>query len=329
MSKTIVTTTSGPDRRDVIAGLAGSAFALASGAALGQSAAPKELRIGFQKNGILLIAKQQGVLEKRFAAQGTALKWVEFQFGPPLLEALNTGSIDYGPTGDAPPIFAQAAKANLLYVATQEAAGSGAAILVPPNSPIRTLEELKGKKIAFAKASRARNLTIAAIEKAGIGYDGFTPVDLPPADARAAFERGSVEAWAIWDPFFAIAEDIPGARILALAKGIVSQNSYYLANRDFTGKHPEIVATINDELAKVARWAEGHRGEVAAVQAAATRLPVEPWKRAVDRADFVISPLNPHILDEQQRVADRFHKLGLIPKPISIRDIVWEWKPSA
>ncbi|AMJ59764.1 sulfonate ABC transporter substrate-binding protein [Bosea sp. PAMC 26642] len=318
------------DRRDFIAGLAGTSLAFASGAATAQSpAAPKELRIGFQKNGILLIAKQQGVLEKRFAAQGIAIKWVEFQFGPPLLEALNTGSIDYGPTGDAPPIFAQAAKANLLYVATQEAAGSGAAILLPPKSPIQTLADLKGKKIAFAKASSSHNLTIAAIEKAGLGYDEFTPVYLPPADARAAFERGSVDAWTIWDPFFAIAEQIPGVRILALAKGIVAQNAFYLANRDFTGKHPELVAAINDELAKVARWAEANRGEVASVQAAATGLPIEPWKRAVDRADFLIAPLNPRVLDEQQRVADRFHRLGLIPKAINVRDIVWEWKPTA
>ena len=318
------------DRRDFIANLAGTSLALASGAALAQSgAAPKELRIGFQKNGILLIAKQQGVLEKRFAAQGIAIKWVEFQFGPPLLEALNVGSIDYGPTGDAPPIFAQAAKANLLYVATQEAAGSGAAILLPPKSPIQTLADLKGKKIAFAKASSSHNLTIAAIEKAGIGPEEFTPVYLPPADARAAFERGSVDAWTIWDPFFAIAEDIPGVRVLALAKGIVSQNSFYLANRDFTAKNPAIVATINDELAKVARWAEANRGEVAAVQAAATGLPIGPWTRSVERSDFVIAPLNPRVLDEQQRVADRFHRLGLIPKPINVRDIVWDWKPTA
>lgn len=318
------------NRRDFLAGAAGTSLALAATGAASQSGgALKELRIGFQKNGVLLIAKQQGLLEKRFEAQGIAIKWVEFQFGPPLLEALNVGSIDYGPTGDAPPVFAQAAKANLLYVAVQEAAGSGSAILVPPNSPIQTLADLKGRKIAFAKGSSSHNLTIAAIEKAGLGYGEFTPVYLPPADARAAFERGSLDAWTIWDPFFAIAEDIPGVRILSLSRGIVAQNSYFLANREFTGKHPAIVAAINDELAKVARWAEANRSEVAAVQAAATGLPLEPWKRAVERAEFRIAPLSERVLDEQQRVADRFHRLGLIPRPINVRDIVWEWKPTA
>ncbi len=313
------------DRRQFI--LSATALTVAT-PALAQAAAPKELRIGFQKGGILLIAKQQGVLEKHFARQGLTIKWVEFQFGPPLLEALNVGSIDYGPTGDAPPIFAQAARANLLYVATQEAAGSGAAILLPPGSPIQSLQDLKGKKIAFAKASSSHNLTIAAIEKAGLQPEDFTPVYLPPADARAAFERGSVDAWTIWDPFFALAEARPGVRILSLAKGIVAQNSYFLANREFTGKHPEIVAAINAELAKVAAWAEANRGEVASVLAAATGIDRETWRRAVDRTDYVISPLNDRVIEEQQRVADRFHRLGLIPQPIKVRDIVWTWKPT-
>ena len=314
------------DRRQVL--LSAAAFT-AAGPVLAQTQPLKELRIGFQKGGVLLIAKQQGVIEKRFASQGISIKWVEFQFGPPLLEALNVGSIDYGPTGDAPPIFAQAARANLLYVATQEAAGSGAAILLPPNSPIQTLQDLKGKKIAFAKASSSHNLTIAAIEKAGLQPTDFTPVYLPPADARAAFERGSVDAWTIWDPFFALAETRPGVRILSLAQGIVAQNSFFLANRDFTGRHPEIVTAINEELAKVATWAETHRADVAGVLSAATGIDVESWKRAVDRTEFVISPLNERVIEEQQRVADRFHRLGLIPNRISVRDIVWTWKPSA
>lgn len=319
------------NRREVLSllaatGLVGTSTGLA---AQTQQPLPKVLTIGFQKNGALLLAKQQGRLEKRFGPLGVEIKWVEFQFGPPLLEALNVGSIDYGPTGDAPPIFAQAAKANLLYVAAQEAAGSGSAILLPPNSPIQTLADLKGKKIGFAKASSSHNLTIAAIEKAGIAYTDFTPVYLTPADARAAFERGSLDAWTIWDPYFAVAEALPGVRILSLSKGIVNQNSYFLANKDFTTKYPALVAALNDELAKTTQWAETHRGEVAQAFAEATGLDLAAWKRAVDRTDFAITPLNERIIAEQQRVADRFFRLGLIPKEINVRDIVWTWTPGA
>jgi sulfonate transport system substrate-binding protein len=277
----------------------------------------------------LLIAKQQGVFEKAFAAKGVSIKWVEFSFGPPLLEALNTGAIDYGTTGDSPPIFAQAASANLVYVAAQEAAGSGAAILLPEGSTITSLADLKGKKVGFAKASSAHNLTIAALEKVGLSYSDITPVYLPPADAAAAFSRGSIDAWTIWDPFFAIAENQKGTKVLALAKGIVSQNSFFLANKDFTAKNPELVAAINTEVAKVARWAEANRGDVAKVLSEATGISIEWQKKAVERTEFAVSPLNERVIAEQQRVADRFHALGLIPKPIQVRDIVWIWTPAS
>ncbi len=277
----------------------------------------------------MLIAKQQGVFEKAFAAKGVSIKWVEFSFGPPLLEALNTGAIDYGTTGDSPPIFAQAASANLVYVAAQEAAGSGAAILLPEGSTITSLADLKGKKVGFAKASSAHNLTIAALEKVGLSYSDITPVYLPPADAAAAFSRGSIDAWTIWDPFFAIAENQKGTKVLALAKGIVSQNSFFLANKDFTAKNPELVAAINTEVAKVARWAEANRGDVAKVLSEATGISIEWQKKAVERTEFAVSPLNERVIAEQQRVADRFHALGLIPKPIQVRDIVWIWTPAS
>jgi sulfonate transport system substrate-binding protein len=318
------------DRRSFITGAAGLGFALPQAAqAQTSSAAPRELRIGFQKSGVFLIAKAQGLLEKRFEPLGIAVKWTEFQFGPPLLEALNVGSIDYGPTGDAPPIFAQAARANLYYVAANETPGNGSAILVPANSPIQTLADLKGKRIGFARASSAHNLTIAAIEKAGLAPTDFTPVYLPPADARAAFERGSLDAWAIWDPYFAIAEKIPGARILSLSRGVVAQNSYILGNRGFTDKHPSVIATANEELAKVAVWAGNNRPEVAALLSQATGIDRESWTRAVDRTEFAVSPVSETAIAEQQRVADRFHRLGLIPRPVTIRDIVWRWTPNA
>jgi aliphatic sulfonates family ABC transporter substrate-binding protein len=292
-----------------------------------QATPPRELRIGFQKSGVFLIAKSQGLLEKRLNPLGIGVKWTEFQFGPPLLEALNVGAIDYGPTGDSPPIFAQAARANLYYVAVNETAGNGAAILVPANSPIRTLADLKGKRVGFARASSSHNLTIAAIEKAGLQPADFTPIYLPPADARAAFERGSLDAWTIWDPFFAIAEKIPGTRILTLSTGVVAQNSYILANRAFTDRHGSVIAIANEELAKVADWASANRPEVSRLLAEATGIDIDSWTRAVNRTEFGVAPVSDRAIEEQQRVADRFHRLGLIPRPINVREIVWKWTP--
>lgn len=297
--------------------------------ALAQGTALREVRIGFQKTGLLYIDRQRGLIESRFRQQNVAVRWVEFTFGPPLLEALSVGSIDYGTVGDAPPIFAQAAGANLLYVAAQEAAGSGSAILVPPGSALQRLEDLRGKRIGFARASSSHNLTIAALEKAGIGWNEITPVQLPPADARAAFERGSLDAWTIWDPFFAVAEARPGVRVLALARGITVQNSYFLANRDFTQRHPAAVAAINEELVRTSAWAEANRPEVARILSEASGIDLAAWERAVSRLEFTVGPVTPAVVEEQQRVADRFHRLSLIPRRIQVADIVWQWRPAA
>jgi NitT/TauT family transport system substrate-binding protein/sulfonate transport system substrate-binding protein len=310
------------DRRALLAALA--ALPLAPAPARRAVAAESGLvRIGYQKNGILVVAKQQGIIERRLEPLGQSVRWVEFSFGPPLLEALSLDGIDLGQTGDAPPIFAQAARSNLVYAAAQEAGGSGAGILLPKGSEIRSLAELKGKRVAFAKASSAHNFTIAALEKAGLTYKDIQPVYLAPADAAAAFTRGSVDAWTIWDPYFAIAEKGEGVRILTLATQVAAQNSFFLANRTFTQANPAVVSAVIDALAGVARWSRQNRGEVARLLSEGTGVELSAMERSVERTDYVVEPVSATVAAEQQRVADRFHALGLIPKPIAIRDLVW------
>ncbi len=316
-------------RRQVIRVGAATAVVLGLPMALWAAETPREFRIGYQKNGILLVAKQQGLIEKRLEPLGISVKWVEFSFGPPLLEALNIGSIDYGTTGDAPPIFAQAAKANLVYVAALPAAGSGAAILVKDGTAIHSLADLKGKRVGFAKASSAHNLTIAALDKAGLSYGDITPVYLPPADAAAAFAGGSIDAWTIWDPYFAIAEADKTTRVLALSTGITAQNSFFLANRGFVEKYPAVIGAVNDELAKATSWAKSNRETAAQLFSQATGVDLDAQRRTVARTEFVFSPVSEAVVSEQQAVADRFYKLGLIPNPISVHTIVWTWVPNS
>jgi sulfonate transport system substrate-binding protein len=183
--------------------------AIASGSiAMPAAGEDKTVRIGYQKTGILVVAKQQGTLEKRLAKDGVTVSWVQFPSGPPLLEALNAGRIDFGYTGDAPPIFAQAAGADLVYIAASPADGVGEALIVKPDSAVKTVAELKGKRIGLTKRSSAHNFLVAVLEKAGVRYDEVSPVFLAPADAAAAFANGSIDAWAIWDPFLAIANSV-------------------------------------------------------------------------------------------------------------------------
>jgi sulfonate transport system substrate-binding protein len=313
------------NRRDFLITASSSLTAALAGPAISAESL-KELRIGYQKIGALLIVKEQKVLEQRFEPLGVRVRWIEFAFGPPLLEALGAGAIDYGYTGDGPPIFAQAAHANLLYAGAIPARGYGQAILVPAASSIESISDLKGKKVAVAKASSAHNLVVAALESVNLPWSDITPVYLAPPEAAAAFVRGAVDAWSIWDPFLAIAELKQKARALPLDRSVSAQNSFFLVNGDFAAKHPDVAATINGAVATATTWADQHRDQVAAILSEASGVDLAAEQRSVNRAEFTFGPLNSDVLAQQQAVADRFQRLGLIPAPIRVRDIVWPWK---
>jgi sulfonate transport system substrate-binding protein len=309
-------------RRDFLKLSVGAASAAALSPQTPAEASVKEIRIGYQKTGVLVITRQQRILEKKFSARQIGIKWIEFTSGPPLLEAMSTGSVDLGSVGDTPPIFAQAANANVVYVAGSPIT-NGQGILVPANSGIKTIADLKGKRIGFTKGSSAHNVVISTLEKAGLTYADITPVYLTPPDAVPAFASGSIEAWAVWDPYFAIGEKRQNGRILVNAHEVAKTNSFYLANRDFANAHVRETREVIEGLAEAARWAENNRAEVAAALAAVTGVPLDVQTVAANRASFLIGPVTDDIVTTQQAVADRFHKLGLIPKPIAVRDAVW------
>jgi sulfonate transport system substrate-binding protein len=278
------------------------------------------LRIGFQKYGTLTLLKAKGDLEKRLAPQGITVKWTEFPAGPQLLEGLNVGSIDFGTVGEAPPIFAQAAGADLVYVANQPPAPSAEAIVVPKDSDIKSVTDLKGKKIALNKGSNVHFLLVKVLEKAGLKYADVQVVFLPPADARAAFERGAVDAWVIWDPFLAAAERQLSARVIADGRGSVANHQFYLAARPYADKHPEVVQAIIEELARLDAWADGRAKEVAQLLAPQIGLDLAITELAAGRFAYGIKPITAGVAAEQQKIADVFFELKLIPKAVRISD---------
>ena len=178
-----------PSRRRLLGAL--SAAALAAALPRPALAASDTLRIGYQKYGTLVLLKAQGALEKRLAPLGIQVKWAEFPGGPQLLEALNVGSVDFGTTGETPPIFAQAAGADLQYVAYEPAAPKGEAIVVAKDSPLKSVKDLKGKRVALNKGSNVHYLLVKALEKAGLKYEDVQtvfstrPTRAPPSSAAA------------------------------------------------------------------------------------------------------------------------------------------------
>ena len=283
--------------------------------------ASTEFHAGYQKAGLVGVAKEQGVFERRLKPLGVAVKWSEFEIGPQLMEALGTDAIDFGWVGDVPAIAAQSAGAKFVYVARMPWSAHG--MLVPEESPIRSVAEIRGKKVAVARNTTGESVLLKLLAKAGLAYGDIVPVFLSPTDASKALARGDVDVWVVHDPFFALAERVQKARAIATTKDIVNGNSVYVANFEFATKHPKILAAVMDEMTKVTRWAAQHRDEVAKANAAAIGMDLDAVRMATDRSDFVIGPVTPTIVAQLQQTADAFLKVGFISKPIAIRDAVW------
>lgn len=324
--KHAITHLSGQRRRRLLAagvalGAAGVAAALLPRLA---RAATRELRVGYQK-GALSIVRARGVLEQRLAPLGATVKWVEFSAGPVQLEALGAGSIDFGDVGEAPPIFSQAAGTPLVYVAATVPRPFVEAVLVPGDSAIKDVTSLKGKRVALNKGSNVHYFLVKLLEKHGLKYSDVSPVWLAPADARAAFERGAVDAWVIWEPYLAAAQQTLKARILADANGVVKNRAYYFSSRTFARDNADLIKVAIEELGKIDAWALAKPSEYAGELATILGLPKDVVEVAVKRYNFGTLPITQGILDEQQQIADTFLDLKLIPKKISLKEAAPPW----
>ncbi|WP_053366769.1 sulfonate ABC transporter substrate-binding protein [Bacillus sp. FJAT-27245] len=280
----------------------------------------KTIRIGYQKNGPLVILKSLGTLDETLEKKGIAVEWKEFQAGPALVEALNAGTIDFGRTGDSPPIFAQAAGAPFVYIAAGKPKFNGSAILVKKDSPIKTVEDLKGKTVGFAKGSSSHYLLIKGLEKAGLSYSDIEPAFLAPGDGRVAFEKGNIDAWVVWDPFTSAAEIGSGARMLVNGEGLTTDRDFFLASTTFAKEHPKIIDQILDEIKRSSEWANSHHEELVGMLAPILKIDEQSLEVAVKRRVYGVDEINGQIKREQQEIADTFFKLGIIPKEINVKD---------
>lgn len=304
-------------RRHVLTAAAAGASLAIAGPSWAQSAS-RVLRVGHQK-GWLSILKGRGTLEKRLAPLGVKVTWVEFNAGPVQLEALNVGSIDFGDVGEAPPIFAQAAGAPLVYAGATVPRPKLEAIIVPKGSPIKTVADLKGKRVAYNKGSNVQYFLVKLLEKHGLKYGDVQSIFLPPPDARAAFEKGAIDAWIIWDPFLASAQKTLDAQLLADATGIVNNRGYYFTSREFATKNVDVLKIAIEEINAIDTWAS--KNKLAAAQELSKVLGLDQsiTELYINRSAFGTAAVNGDILAEQQQIADTFFELKLIPKKLNLR----------
>jgi sulfonate transport system substrate-binding protein len=309
-------------KKIVLSGLIAAALSASAFNALAETA-PKQVTIGFQKANIFALLKYRGTLDAEFKKQGIAVKWVEFPAGPQMLEGLNVGSIDLAATGDAPPTFAQAAQADLVYLAHSPANPKTEAIVVPENSDIKTVADLKGKRVALNKGSDVNYLLVSALENAGLSYKDVKAIYLPPADARAAFQRGAVDAWVIWDPYYAEVETNAKARLIKNAEGLVPHYTFYLSSRKFADTYPQTAKQVVDQLGTLSDWANKNPEEAAKILSTSTGLPQPIWQRAIARMPFGAERMTPEVFKEQQALADKFTQIGLLPVKVNVASATW------
>lgn len=311
---------------------------LGLGLALGLCAAlpvqaETELRIGYQKSSTLIaLLKARGTLEKALAAQDIRLSWHEFASGQPLLEALNVGNLDLSAdVADTVPVFAQAAGAHLAYFAQEAPSPAAQAILVRGDAPLRGLADLRGKKVAVTKAAGSHYLLLAALASAGLKFSDIQPAYLTPADGRAAFENGKVDAWVTWEPFLSGAQRQLSTRTLADGDKLAAYQRYYLTSERFAKEHPQVLEVVFAELVKAGDWLRTNPREAARILAPLWgNLDPAIVEQANGRRSYRVRPVQAESLAEQQKIADAFFAEGLLPKRVDARDVsIWQPQTAA
>ncbi|MHC5737002.1 aliphatic sulfonate ABC transporter substrate-binding protein [Nostoc sp.] len=280
----------------------------------------KVLRIGYMTAGDITRSRQ--VLEKRLNPLGINVQWAKFTAGPQLLEAMNVGSLDVGAVGETPPIFAQATGIPFVFIAsTKPATGEGTAIVVHKNSPIKTVADLKGKTLAFQRATASQYFVVKALEEVGLKLSDVKYLNLISPETRAAFLRNSIDAGVISDPQLAEFQRTVGVRILRDGKGITTQGGYWLAARSFVKDNPELVKILLEEVNNVGKWAEAHPRDVAEIIARDAKLDIPTLEKVVKRRRYTLRPISDEILSGQQKISDLFYEQKFITKKINVKDV--------
>jgi len=284
----------------------------------------KVINLGYQSSGDIVKARK--TVEPRLKALGVTVNWVgPFAAGPQLIEALNAGKVDIGSVGETPPIFSQATipgTPQFVYIAGRRPTdGTNQGIIVKANSPIKTVADLKGKKIAFQVGSNAQYLLAKALQEVGLKISDIQIVALTPSKARDAFIQGNADAWVGGDPFLAVVQstNTTPIRILRNAAGINILGGFYLGRRSFVTQNPALVRVFLEEAETAGEFAEKNPTIIANQLAPDLKLDVSIVEKVVRRSAYRLRRLTPAIIAQQQGVADFYFAQKVIPRKIDIK----------
>jgi len=260
-----------------------------------------------------------------FASAPYKVTFARFTYGPPLIQAAASGDIDLGSVGDVPPITGAAQEYGFSVVGVAHYINTTVPeedIIVPKGSSIRTVAELRGKKIAVPQGSSAHGLLLLALEHAGLTPSDVQLDFLSPAAGATAFASGKVDAWAIWNPQVPLAVQ-QGARILVKGLPPVDQlSNYYVApDRDLTGPRRAAFIDLFERLAAEFAWADKHPDQYARALAQEDTISVADAQAIVPSDEFWVAPVAASDVQAEQALADAFLQAGQIKKAVNIAGI--------
>lgn len=284
----------------------------------------KTLTIGYQKAALkLIVAKQNHFFEQEFP--NVKVEWKEFPAGPQTLEALSVKSIDFGYTGDAPIVFALSAGKALNYLGYEQAFNQGHSILTPKSSSIQSINDLKGKRIALTKGSSAHNFLAETLQVAHLTWNDIQPIWLTPSDARAALDKGAIDAWAVWEPYASATELSGTAKVVFDSKDLAKTYGYYLAQPQFVENHPDSAKKVLAVLNKTDQWIDQNKEDAAKILATSTSLNLNVATQVLTKKPVPnpVATLTPSVIQSQQAIGDLFYDLKLLPNKIDAQKYVW------
>ncbi len=283
----------------------------------------RELRIGYQRFGNLGVLKARQTLEREFAGRGVNVLWSEFPAGPQMLQALSNNDIDFGTTGEAPPVFAQSRENALLYVAWEPPAPRSVAMVVPNDSDIQHIHQLRGKRIALNKGSNVHWLLVQILEEAGLHLEDIKVVYAPPKYPLTPSDYLAADAWMMWDPVLSDAEKSGQLRIVATGEGRVNNHQFYIARRQYAQHNDDIIAHVVDALGRTGKFIDRQRHDAAQLLSSELGLDITSLECALARRSHQTREMDLKVIRAQQTIADRFYALGLLSKPVAVRDAIW------
>ncbi|MBB3111437.1 sulfonate transport system substrate-binding protein [Paenibacillus phyllosphaerae] len=281
------------------------------------------VKLGYQgKGGLFGKAQEAKWFEDAYGELGVNVEWVEFQSGPPMIEAMTANHLDFAGMGNMPPIAAQAAGVDFTIISQVLEGKNNVAIIVPQDSAIQSVADLKGKKVAVTKGSNAYNFLYRVLDKEGLKDSDLEVIQLQPDETQPSFESGKVDAWAVWDPYITLNTLTGKARVLTdgASSGVLSP-SFQLVRSGFAKDYPELVTLYLKTLQKAIQWETDNKDEAYQRYADERQIPVDVIKGIQERSTFINIPVTDEVIAEQQKTADFQLALGTIRTQIDVTKV--------